>query len=272
MSTKEETALAEKALKFVLEHYEPARKAFELADAEICKAKVKVGEYLFKEFFDADLETMDGEKKYNPKKENSYKLLLEMDDFPISRSGVRNMVWIGYQSEWLKQKRVNLTQLIESGKVGYTGLVRMSSMKNTDKKLLLIKEIEERKTAYTISELKGRITALSKDPVTFPPDFEEVMSSGWMQEVLREKVTLAAQGVELPAEVTEIALKKFLDDLKNAKDFGHEPNKGITKSRATEMALSIRAALQKAHAYVSKLHLALEIVTKKEEDTTAATG
>ena len=264
--TNEQRA-AETCAKF-RQYYEAPRKAFDAAEIALAEARVKCGEILFEDMFDNDTSRI-GPKVYKPVYEVSYNLLRSIREFPLkSKTGIKNLVYLGYQSVWLQEQGVDLKKLMAEGKVGYTGLVRLAEMPYDERKLELLEVIAKRDKAFSVKELENEIRNRTKGKVEFPPDFEQVMAHGWMPLMIKEKIALITEGmeVEVGEETAEKVLRRFLADLKKVVEHGYDRDKGIRQSRGEELTAILRDAQKKAQDYMKYINAALRKIEEKNKD------
>ncbi len=277
MPTPDDQKRAIKAVKFIIEKYEGPRKAFEKADAEMCQARVEIGTYLFDQFFGGETERITGKKKIEPLHQAAYLLLLTDPDLPQplldSKTGLRNLVMLGYQTKWLEEKGIKIHDLIKQGKILYTHLVRLDSMPYDERKIQLLKDIEAPEKAFTVSELEAEIKKRLKksgEEVTkpFPADFDTVMATGWLPEVIKENAQAATAGViEVDEQSAKKMMEKLFEDLKAAVAHGFDDQHGgILEIRGDQIEKNLRDALERAKQYVEYCNNALKKLQEKRKD------
>lgn len=270
MATPDEER-ADKAVKVIIGKYEAPRKAFDEADRQMCEARVEIGKYLFAEFFGDDTNRIN-KGKFEPLFQSSYALLKSKKSMPLplkSKTGLRNLVMLGYQSVWLKEHNIDLEKLIEDGKIGYTHLVRLDSMPYDEKKVKLLQDIALSDTAFSVSELeeeiRNRLKKTGKVPGAFPADFDKVMSTGWMPEVVGENIKLVTEGMEVDEEKIKNVLNKLLKDIKAAAEHGYDQKTGgILEARGIQIEKTLRDAARKARDYLEYINTALRKLDEKK--------
>lgn len=260
----DEQRAAETCAKF-RQYYEAPRKAFDAAEIAFAEARVKCGEILFEDMFDNDTSRI-GPKVYKPVYEVSYNLLRSIREFPLkSKTGIKNLVYLGYQSVWLQEQGVDLKKLMAEGKVGYTGLVRLAEMPYDERKLELMEVIAKRDKAFSVKELENEIRNRTKGKVTFPPDFEQVMAAGWLPQAVTKQITLATEGISISEEATAKVLDKFFKDLKAVVEHGYDKDKGILVARGEQLTTILRDAQKKAQDYMKYINTALRKIEEKNK-------
>lgn len=259
---------AKKAALFIAEKYEEPRKAFETAEAEMAQAKVEIGKYLFQEFFENKTDSL-GKRKFEPKYKDAFTMLKSQKELPLplkSKTGLRNLVMLGYQTIWLEEQDedINIDRMIKDGKLFYTHLVRLDGMDYGDIKVQLVKDMAVREKAFTVSELedeiKSRLKAEGKTSPTFPPNFDDIMATDWTRKTIEEKIKLVDDdGRDISPERVQKNLDKLLKDIKAAAKHGYDQKQGgIQQARGVQIEKTLRDSATKAKDYLQCINTALK--------------
>ena len=106
-------------------------------------------------------------------------MLKSQKEMPLplkSKTGLRNLVMLGYQTIWLEEQDedINIEKMIKDQKLAYTHLVRLDSMPYGGIKVQLVKDMAAREKAFTVSELEEeinkRLKAAGKTQKGFQPN------------------------------------------------------------------------------------------------------
>lgn len=254
-------ARAEQVCALINQHLIEPQRAYEAADKAFCEARQKCGSDLFRIMFNDDTSRI-GPNIFRPVYPVSYKLLMSMRDFPLkNKTGVKNLVYLGYQRVWLKERDFDVDKLITEQKVTYTSLVRIASMPYDDRKLELMGIIARREIPFTVSEIEDEIRNLLKKKVPFPPNFEDVfLLTSWMPQVVQEKIVEVTEGIDITEETTQKVLDGLFRDLNKIAE-----QKSVLKGRKDQLADTLRKTRDKAMNYLKCINDVLRHIEKKEK-------
>ena len=95
-------------------------KQHNVAEENASRIKIEIGEYIFEAFFKNDENKLyDDENKYNPRKVNSYNVMLASDKFKaekISAMTLRNMLYCGVAARYLESQNIQIKNMIVDDK------------------------------------------------------------------------------------------------------------------------------------------------------------
>ena len=95
-------------------------KQHNVAEENASRIKIEIGEYIFEAFFKNDENKLyDDENKYNPRKVNSYNVMLASDKFKtekISAMTLRNMLYCGVAARYLESQNIQIKNMIADDK------------------------------------------------------------------------------------------------------------------------------------------------------------
>ena len=107
----------------------------EKANETLYKGSIDIGEYILTNFFDNDIELASSR---NPRKANSYKALCEHKELAVPYSTLTIMVRVAAQERYFHENNIN------TNKLSYTHKADLIRLKNTSKKIEIVKECTEK--------------------------------------------------------------------------------------------------------------------------------